>query len=159
MSVRLDNELLEFLRRPLMCIIAGVDEDGRPSAGRGIGFDVLEDRETVDIIFSAWQWPRLETAVRQTARLAITFVSPADYVTFQIKGSATMRATDGEDLVRAERFIADATGALESLGVPPSIIAPWLTPREARVARVAISEIYIQTPGPQAGMRIGARAQ
>lgn len=157
--MRLDDELLEFLQRPLMCILAAVDGEGRPSAGRGIGLHVLEDRETIDVIFSAWQWPRLETCVQQTGRLAVTFVSPSDYVTFQIKGPAAMRDTETADLDQADRFMADATSALASLGVPPPIIAPWLTARDARVARLAASEIYIQTPGPHAGMSAGARPQ
>ncbi|GMB79294.1 hypothetical protein NN6n1_00760 [Shinella zoogloeoides] len=154
--MRLDDRLLDFFNRPLMCIIAAADETRRPSAGRGIGFRLLDDRETIDVIFSGWQWPRLETCIRQTARLAATFVSPPDYVSFQLKGSATMRDTDAPDLAYADRFMTAATNELESLGVPRHLIAPWLTPREARVARLAISEIYVQTPGPLAGMVAGA---
>ncbi|MBO9579681.1 MAG: pyridoxamine 5'-phosphate oxidase family protein [Sphingobium sp.] len=142
-----------------MCIVAATDEAGHPSAGRGIGFDVLEDRETVDVIFSGWQWPRLESSVRRTGRLAATFVSPSDYVTFQLKGAAAIRDTEAADLDSAGRFMAAATNELASLGVPPWIITPWLTARDARVARLAISEIYIQTPGPMAGMRTGAGPQ
>ncbi|GAU86074.1 pyridoxamine 5'-phosphate oxidase [Bosea sp. BIWAKO-01] len=157
--MRLDDKLLDFFNRPLMCIIAVADETGRPSAGRGVGFHVLEDREAIEVIFSAWQWPRLEPSIRQTGRIATTFVSPCDYVSFQLKGAAVMRGTEGHDLDRAERFVAAATNELESLGVPRRIIAPWLTAREARVARLDISEIYIQTPGPLAGMLAGARPQ
>lgn len=157
--MRIDDELLEFLRRPLMCIIAAVDGDGRPSAGRGIGFHVLEDRERIDVIFSGWQWPRIEPSVRQTARLAATFVSPSDYVTFQIKGPSTMRDTVAQDLELADQFIENARGELTALGVPPSIISPWLTVREAKVVRLGASEIYVQTPGAHAGMLAGARHQ
>ncbi|MBO9579272.1 MAG: pyridoxamine 5'-phosphate oxidase family protein [Sphingobium sp.] len=158
-TLRLDDGLMEFLKRPLMSIIAAVDEEGRPAPARAIGFHVLEDQETIDVIFSGWQWPRLEPSIRATGKLAVTFVSPCDYVTYQVKGAASMRETDTCDLAQAERFMADATGALENLGVPSAIIAPWLTPREARVARLVVSEIYIQTPGPQAGMMTGARAR
>jgi hypothetical protein len=157
--VRLDDRLLEFFKRPLMCIIAVADEAGRPSAGRGVGFHVLKDRETIEVIFSAWQWPRLESSIRQTGRIAVTFASPSDYVSFQLKGFAAMRDTEAHDLDRADRFITAATGELESLGVPRRIIAPWLTAREARVARFDVNEIYIQTPGPLAGMLAGARSQ
>lgn len=150
--MRLDDRLLDFLKRPLMCIIAVADEARRPSAGRGVGFHVGEDRETIDIVFSAWQWPRLEPAIRQTRRAAVTFVSPSDYVSFQLKGSAAMRDTRACDLDCAERFMAKAKTELETLGVPAAVIAPWLTAREARIFRLAISEIYIQTPGPLAGM-------
>lgn len=142
-----------------MCIIAGADAAGCPSAGRGVGFDVLPDRETVDVIFSAWQWPRLEADIRQTGRMSATFVSPSDYVSFQFKGAAAIQDTGMLDLDRADRFMAAATDELESLGVSRRLIAPWLTAREARVARLAISEIYVQTPGPLAGMLAGARSQ
>ena len=60
--------------------VAVADETGRPSAGRGVGFHVLENREAIEVIFSAWQWPRLEPSIRQTGRIATTFVSPCDYV-------------------------------------------------------------------------------
>ncbi|MFD2143904.1 pyridoxamine 5'-phosphate oxidase family protein, partial [Ancylobacter oerskovii] len=63
-----------------------------------------------------------------------------------------MQDTAARDLDHAERFIMAATEELASLGVPRSIIAPWLTAREARVARIAVREIYVQTPGPLAGM-------
>lgn len=154
--MRLDDKLLEFLRRPLMCIIAGADAGGRPSAGRGVGFDVQEDRETIDVIFSAWQWPRLEADIRQTGRIAATFVSPSDYVSFQLKGRAVLQETAARHRDCAERFMTAATNELATLGVPRHIIPPWLTAREIRVARLKISEIYVQTPGPQAGMLAGA---
>lgn len=158
-AVRLDDKLLEFFRRPLMCIIAGADAAGRPSAGRGVGFHLMEDRETIEVIFSGWQWPRLEACIRQTGRIAATFVSPSDYVSFQLKGGATMRDTEALDLDRADRFMTAATNELESLGVPRQVIAPWLTAREARVARLEVSETYVQTPGPLAGMLAGARSR
>lgn len=156
--MRLDDRLLDFFNRPLMCIIGVADETGRPSAGRGVGFRLLEDRETIDVIFSAWQWPQLEFCIRQTGRIAATFVSPSDYVSFQLKGAAGMRETEPSDLDRADRFMTAATDELESLGVPRRLIAPWLTAREARVARLTISEIYVQTPGPLAGMLAGTQA-
>ena len=155
--MRRDDKLFDFFKRPLMCIIAAADEARRPSAGRGIGLHVGEDRESVDVIFSAWQWPRLEPAIRQTGRVAATFVSPSDYVSFQLKGSAVMRETQARDHDAAQQFMATATGELAALGVPRDIIAPWLTDREARVARLTVSEIYVQTPGPLAGMLAGAR--
>lgn len=154
--MKLDDRLLDFFNRPLMCIVAGVDEARRPSAGRGIGFHLLEDRETIDVIFSAWQWPRLEACIRQTGRIAATFVSPSDYVSFQLKGAAALRDTETLHLDRAEHFMVAATDELEALGVPRRLIAPWLTAREARVARLSIGEIYVQTPGPLAGMQAGA---
>ena len=154
-----DETLLGFLQRPLMCIIAAVDAEGRPAAGRGIGFELVDDRETIDLIFSAWQWPRIEGAIRQRGRLAVTFASPSDYVTYQIKGAAAIRDTEPRDFECAERFIAKATRELTALGVPPPIIEPWLALREPKVARLVSHEIYVQTPGPKAGMLAGSVAR
>jgi hypothetical protein len=158
-AVQLDGEILTFFRRPLMCILAAADAAGRPSAGRGVGFDLLEDRETIDVVFSAWQWARLESDLRQTGRLAVTFVSPSDYVSFQLKGTASLREAQAHHLDHAARFMAAATDELAALGVPRHIIGSWLTARDARVARLAVREIYIQTPGPLAGMLAGARSR
>lgn len=155
--MRIDDELMAFLRRPLMCVIAAVNGEGRPFAGRGTGFHVLPDQETIDIIYSGWQWPEIEPAVRQTSRLAATFVSPSDYVTFQVKGPSTMRDIEPGDLATADRFMASARDELTSLGVAPDMISPWLTGRGAKVVRLVTREIYIQTPGANAGMLAGAR--
>jgi len=156
--MELDDTLLDFLERPLMCIIASADQTGRPAAGRGVGFNLYENREVIDVIFSAWQWPRLESSIQQTGKIAATFVSPSDYVSFQLKGSASLRDTEAADLDSAGRFMSSATDELEALGVARHLIAPWLTIRGARVARLAISEIYVQTPGPFAGMLAGERS-
>lgn len=156
--MRLEDELLQFLAQPLMCILAGTDKTGRPCPGRGIGVDVLKDGETVDVMFSGWQWPRLEEAIRQTGRLAVTFVRPSDYVAFQLKGLGLMRDTQPDDVRSAEGFMAAAADELAALGVQRDVIAPWLTAREARVARLTVNEMYIQTPGQMAGMRKGASA-
>ncbi|WP_353474334.1 hypothetical protein PVT71_20550 [Salipiger sp. H15] len=157
--MNVDDRLLDFFDRPLMCIIAATDGGGRPAAGRGIGFALHEDRATIDLLFSAWQWPRLETCIREVGKLAATFVSPSDYVSFQLKGAAVLRAPGAADRESAGRFIASATRELESLGVATPLIEQWLTASDARVARMSIREIYHQTPGPLAGMSAGTGAR
>ncbi len=154
--MRIDDSLGSFFDRPLMCILAAADRDGRPGAGRCIGFRLLPGGTAIEVIFSAWQWPRLAAAIAEGGKLAATFVSPSDYVSFQVKGTASLRETRAADLDRAKDFMARATGELAALGVDPAVIAPWLSEQGARVAVLEIAEIYVQTPGPQAGMRAGA---
>jgi hypothetical protein len=149
----LDDTIAAFLRKPLMCILASSDSMARPAVGRGIGVTVSDDRKTLSVILSAWHYAALATAIEQSGRLAATFVSPCDYVTYQFKGTATLREAKPEDNVRAAIFIADATAALSELGVPSGIIPQWMTPRDALVAQLAVAECYVQTPGPRAGMR------
>jgi len=46
---------------------------------------------------------------------------------------------------------------LHGLGVPPNLTGPWLTNREPLLATLNVSEVYVQTPGPNAGMLAGPR--
>lgn len=95
-----------------MCLIAAADVARRPTAGRGVGLHVLENRKSDRGCLYTWQWPRLESSIRQTGRPTIAFVSPSDYVSFQLKGSATTRDTAAQDLEYAERFMTAATNVL-----------------------------------------------
>jgi hypothetical protein len=38
----------------------------------------------------------------------------------------------------------------------PQVAAPWLTNRDAIVARIAVDAIFVQTPGAKAGQQLGA---
>lgn len=150
--MQIDDALSAYFTRPLMCVLAASDAAFRPTAGRGVGFHLFDDRSRIEILFSSWQWPQLEAAIDATGKLAVTFVSPSDYVSFQLKGLASLRPADQLDELEAARFIAAATGELHRLGVPKQIIAPWLTDRGLCIAQMQIREIYVQTPGPLAGM-------
>jgi hypothetical protein len=150
--MQLSESLRQFLREPLMIILGTASTDLRPAIARGVGVYEAEQEGHLDIVFSAWQWPETAANIRETGRMAITVVSPSRYVSYQLKGKAWIRAPKPAEIERSEEYIRAIEAELHGLGVAPHLTGPWLTNREPLLATLDVSEIYVQTPGPNAGM-------
>lgn len=138
-----------------MIIMGTADRTGRPSIGRAMGTFEGEQDGHLDLVFSVWQWPDTAAHIRDTGRLAVTVTSPSRYTSYQMKGKAWLRSAKAEDIDRSEAYIAAIDAELRRLGVPAKLTLPWLCNREPLVAALNVSEIYVQTPGPRAGMAAG----
>ncbi|MFN7012550.1 MAG: hypothetical protein ACK4PN_21255, partial [Allorhizobium sp.] len=57
------------------------------------------------------------------------------------------------EIERSAGYMVAIVSALMRNGLLPEIIAPWLTARDAVVATIKISSVYVQTPGAQAGTK------
>jgi hypothetical protein len=145
----LDPAMAAFMTSPVMIIIGSRDGSRQPAIGRGLGVRI--ENETVELVFSAWQWPATRANLRANGDVAITFSRPADYVTYQLKGRAAIRDCVPSDLERCKRYCKEITEVLRSLGLPPQLIAPLLSDRDLVAARVQITDVFVQTPGPRAG--------
>lgn len=157
MNVQLSESLKQFLREPLMIILGTASTDLKPSIARGMGVYEAEQDGHLEIVFSSWQWPETATNIRETGRMAMTVVSPSKYVSYQLKGKAWIRAPKPAEVERADSYIRFVEAELHGLGVPPNLTGPWLTDREPLLATLNVAEIYVQTPGPNAGMAAGSR--
>lgn len=155
--MQLSDDLRQFLRQPLMIILGTASTWLQPAIARGVGVTEADQGGHVDVAFSAWQWPDTVTNIRETGRLAMTIVSPATYMSFQMKGKAWLRPAKPEEVERSEAYIKGMKTELARLGVPPTLAEPWLTTRDVMLATLNIAEIYVQTPGPKAGMTAGRR--
>lgn len=149
----LDEERRAFLVSPVMIVVAACGADLRPSIARALGAR-LGAGDVVELVVSRWQWPTLVDDVGQRGEVAATFVRPSDYVTYQAKGRGRVRAAGLDDLALAERYVATVSTTLSVLGVPASVMAPWLVPRDLVVIAVAVDAVYVQTPGAAAGSRL-----
>lgn len=154
-EMRIDENLARFLEGPVMIILGTCDAQGRPEVGRAVGARVLAAARRVELAVSAWQWPQTVADVRATGRLAATFSRPSDYRTYQLKGTATARDADEDDLRLSERYRCEAQAALEAAGLDASIATQWLTAQDAVVLRLQVEEVFVQTPGPDAGAALG----
>ncbi len=148
--MRLSDEILDFIASPVMIIIGTRNQANRPSIARAVGGRAV-NKETVEVIVSAWQWPEAIANMAANGQAAITFARPADYVSYQLKGSTQLRAGDPADLELSRRYRADIYALFGGLGLPFELVSPWLADRELTVARLHVREAYIQTPGPKAG--------
>ncbi len=153
--MQLDQGVKQFLKQPLMIIMGTADRAGRPSIGRAMGVFDSEMDGHLDPVFSIWQWPDTAGNIRDTGRLAVTLANPSSYASYQMKGKAWLQHAKPEDIARSDGYIEAIDAELQRLGVPPKLTLPWLCNREPLVATLNVSEIYVQTPGPRAGMAAG----
>lgn len=149
--MQLSADLVGFLASPVMMIVGTCDAANRPSIARGSGAAVSVGVDTVSIFISRPQWPQTIANLRENGRMAITFARPSDYVSYQLKGKATLRDADATDIVRSERYTADMFAVLSNLGVAVDLATPWFARQDIVVAILEPAEIYVQTPGPRAG--------
>lgn len=155
--MQIENELANFLASPVMIIIGTSDTHGQSEIGRGAGAKVDADSGVIDLLFSGWQWPATVENLRANPRIAVTFARPNDYVSYQVKGRAALRDAGAEDIAISERYLTDMANVLVGLGMTRELVAPWLANREAVVARIHVDEIFVQTPGTEAGQKLGSR--
>jgi hypothetical protein len=156
--MRIEHELAVFLSSPVLQIIGTHDPAGRPDIGRGQGAMVDAAAGRVDVLFSRWLWPGTAANLTANGAIALTFARARDYAAYQIKGPATLiEPTDVHRRV-ARDYGGAIRAALTAQGVPPTLIETWLTDRDALVARVAVTEVFEQTPGPRAGRALGVSA-
>jgi hypothetical protein len=148
--MRIGDELARFVSGPVTIVLGTVDPTGRPEIGRGLA-GVAVAADAVEIVLSRAQWPATADDVTATGRLAGTFTRPADYVSYQLKGTATMRAADVEDLARAEAYIAETRDVFDALGLAPGLADQWLQAEDPVVLRLVVDAVFIQTPGQRAG--------
>lgn len=167
--MQLTPELAGFLSGPVLMTIATRDAANRPMVGRGSGGRAVAGppdpfaaappdgapgasaRRLVEVAVSALIWPETVANVRATGMLAVTFVQPADYRAFQLKGRATVRPAEAADQARADAYVAATERLLIDLGVGPDLVRYWLTARDIAVLTMEVDRVFEQTPGPRAG--------
>lgn len=154
--MQVDSALAAFLSSPVMIIVGTADHRGRPEIGRAVGCRAAPGAERLDLILCALHWPKTIANIEATARAAVTFSRPADYETFQLKGVATLRDAEPEDLALADRYMTGISFVLNQLGIPSSFSPTWLSTEGARVLSLEVEEIFVQTPGPRAGQAMEA---
>jgi hypothetical protein len=153
-TCRIDAELAAFLESPVMIVI-GTGAEGLAEIGRGLGASVEADGTALHVIVSAWQWPGTVAQARATGRIAVTFARPADYVTYQVKGQVDRVAPLTPALEAcAARYAARITEVLLGLGMPPQVTAPWRSERDLVALRIRPAQVFVQTPGPRAGLPV-----
>jgi hypothetical protein len=155
--MRLEQTLADFLASPVMIIIGSHDADCRPEIGRGNGAIVDARSDSVDLLFSRWLWPGTAHNIATNGAIAVTFARPRDYAAFQLKGNATLVTPTARHLRVSADYGVQIRQALAALGLVPQLMEPWLTDRDPLVARIAVAEVFEQTPGPRAGRAVQAR--
>lgn len=91
-----------------------------------MGARVAGSEGRIDLVVSGWQWPGTVATLRANGRVAVTFARPSDYVSYQVKGHATVGVANAEDVSLSERYMADIVDVLAGLGLNRRLAAESL---------------------------------
>lgn len=155
MAIVIPEHVVKFLERATVGIGGTRDRELVPHVHRLSGWSVGDDRQSLTCLvpqqFSAELLPSLE----DNAQFALTVSEVPSHETYQFKGDYVgSRPIDARDLAVCERHrklftasIAPLFGfserALHAYAPPPSVAFD-----------IRLREIFVQTPGPEAGEKL-----
>lgn len=122
----------------------------RPEFARAAG-GRFEDPRTLLVWLPDALAARTLANLRDNGRVAVVFTRIPDNRSFQAKGRALeVRPAGGEDRETVARLLATFAESLVGIGYPRHLatrFAVWPCQR----LRIAVDELFVQTPGPGAG--------
>lgn len=132
-------------------LAAAVDAQGLPACCRGVAMVPGDDPGTVTVYLPVATSQEVLADVATTRRLAVVSSAPLTHETLQIKGIVRNVRLAGRGEAELVRTRMEAFAAvLGEIGLPRRAarqIAHW----PAFALELAVSEVYEQTPGPNAG--------
>lgn len=154
----LDAESAAFLQIGVSINAGACGSDGMPVGVRCCGCKVAPDRSSITLFVSKKQGDPVLRAVRENGALAAVFSQPTTHRTLQIKGRDTrIVPLDPEDVRLVATYRTAFARELSALGYDESLVYTVLSypASDLTALRYTPAEIYVQTPGPKAGERIG----
>lgn len=151
--LRLDDDLVPFLESGCALVIGSVSADGAPFAARGWGLDVLDPAAgRIRLLVAAADLPSLGPAI------AVTGASVRTLRSVQLKGTVEVveERADAADEERSARYRDDFFGTVADADGTPRATLDRLQPGALAALRIAVDELYDQTPGPGAGAALRA---
>ena len=151
------DRVAEVLEGPAFLKVGVRDASLRPAQVVAVGAQVHDDRQTVTVFVPAARVERILPQLVENGRIAVA-AGMASHEAYQVKGTyLSSRPTGDADQARLVTRRASLLAALLEAGYPEAIARPltqgfaW-TPSMAITFRV--QEVFQQTPGPGAGIRL-----
>jgi hypothetical protein len=120
---------------------------------RVMGARVGDDRTTMTIYVPAEQAGRTFANLRSCAEIAVFFCRVTDYRAVQVKGEVVgSRRARGAALDDQAHYLAAFSDAMAAVGIPRAL-AERFTCAPCTALEVRVRELFVQTPGPDAGAR------
>jgi hypothetical protein len=148
----IDADIAALLESGCSISVATVGPDGAPHASRGWGITVLADRARVRLLLDADDCTtRANLAGGGT--IAVTGVAVPTLRAVQLKGAATEPevTSDPTDLARAARHCESLFADICGVEGTPLALVGRLRPTAFATCTITVSEVFDQTPGPDAG--------
>jgi hypothetical protein len=153
MDVSWSSEVAAMLRDPAMIIMSAECDTPWPVIARGLGASI-EEEGTLDLLFAADRYPVVAGCLEPHARMSATITRLSDYLSYQLKGRAALHPLAAADIALVSAYRQSIVTSFGAAGIVPSMVLRWLAGTSLVKARLAVSEAYIQTPGPLAGQSV-----
>ena len=150
----MNERLAKSLEPGVSVIVGSVDAMGNPSCCRAVGLRSDDDLATVTVFVPAATSQETMANVEATGRLAVVTTHPISHCATQLKGivERTRPAREDEEPFIVEHFTGFG-GVLNTIGYPLRVTRS-ITHWPAIALEVRVDEIYEQSPGPKAGIRL-----
>ena len=154
MATKIPEDLVDFLESGVSILVGTRNANNEPEPMRSSGAVVSKDRESLSLLFPLYN-PRSIANVEANGHVAVCFSRFLDNFSIQLKGeNAEIRDGTDEERALAERYRVAYGEQLYMAGFPRSLtsrINVW----PAKVVTFRVRDIFVQTPGPGAGARLG----
>ena len=156
-EVSINPQLAEFLHGGLIIHLATRSADLRPCSIIASGLRVEHPRRVTVFVTEAMGAPAFAN-LADNGEMAITMVKVTDHRSIQLKGRKLVDAPASEaDRQFQQEYMERLRPELMQVGVPRSIVirlAWW----PSRAIQMSVRDLYLQTPGADAGRRLEAGA-
>jgi hypothetical protein len=153
----ISDRIVEVIHGPVVMYAATRDEGLRPARTLAVGAVVHPGRETVTFFVPESRSERILSDLRRNGRVALS-VSLTTAEAYQLKGRyVSSRLADAKDRAVQEIYRAKVLAALCQVGHPQEIAKPLVfgfAYQPAVAITFRVEEIFLQTPGPEAGKKI-----
>ena len=151
------DEHVDFLVPGVSVLVASRDARMVPSLSRGVACRVSADRRSLTVLLRRSRAETLLDDIATCGRVASCHSLPRTHRTIQLKGrDACIEAALPDDLALAAAFAKGFCEQLLPFGYTESYVRAMLhtTAEDLVAVRFTPTEIYSQTPGPEAGRRV-----
>jgi hypothetical protein len=155
-NVQLPKELVDLVEGGGSIMVGTRDDDLQPDAARAVGAKVSADRRRITLYLPSTAGAQALANLAKHPFLAVGLVSPMDHVAIQMKGPCVdVHLATEEERTIPERYITSQTELLYMIGLPRGITSRMVA-WPAHAVTFEIEDIFVQTPGPGAGKRLGS---
>ncbi len=151
----LDPGLAAFIHGGVAVGVATRNAQLRPAFTRGWGPAVSADGLWLTLCVVAARGSASRENLEGNGAIAVVFNPPTVGQALQVKGVvAEVREPAAGQLRRAERHLEAFAGEAEQVGAPPANAQRLFVRRDLVAVRLSIDEVFDQTPGQSAGVRL-----
>lgn len=151
------DRVVEVIHGSAIMYVGTRDEELRPAHTRVIGAVVHPDHETMTFFIPESRSERIVSDLKNNGKIALAIGLPT-HEAYQVKGTyISSHPTDTRDWAVQEAYRSKVLSALLQAGYPEQIVKPYtlgFVYRPGIAITFRAEEIFLQTPGPEAGKKI-----